>query len=112
VLFHATEVPVMLPDALPEAAIQLGPQLEEEARGLMKNLHNSISGITVESEVRMGRAHREICAFAEESGVDIIVVPTHGRSALSHMLFGSVAEKVVRLAKCPVMTIRPEWSRE
>ncbi len=109
VLFHATEVPVMLPDALPEAAMQLGPQLEAEAKTLIDNMRQGIPGINVEAEVRIGPAASEISAFAQSTEVDVIVVPTHGRSGLSRMLFGSVAEKVVRLAKCPVLTIRPEY---
>lgn len=47
-----------------------------------------------------------ILRFAKEEDVDIIVVGTHGRSGVSHLLMGSVAESVVRHADCPVMTIR------
>ena len=45
---------------------------------------------------------------AEEAGVDMIVVATHGHSGVEHMLFGSTADRIVRHAKCPVLTIRPE----
>jgi nucleotide-binding universal stress UspA family protein len=47
-----------------------------------------------------------ICAAALESGADLIVVSTHGRTGLAHMLIGSVAERVVRHAPCPVLTLR------
>lgn len=47
-----------------------------------------------------------ICDHAEKEGVDMIVVSTHGRTGLSHLLIGSVAEKVVRHAPCPVLTLR------
>lgn len=57
-------------------------------------------------EVRMGRPADEILRFAEEEDVDAILIATHGRTGLAHIMFGSVAEKVVRRAKCPVMTIR------
>ena len=49
----------------------------------------------------------EICAAADELGVDLIVIGTHGRGGLSHALLGSVAEKVVRKAPCPVLTVQP-----
>jgi nucleotide-binding universal stress UspA family protein len=48
----------------------------------------------------------EIVRFAAEHPADLIVMGTHGRTALEHVLLGSVAEKVVRYATCPVLTIR------
>ncbi len=60
----------------------------------------------VRLEIRMGRPADEILHFAEEEGVDAIMIATHGRTGLAHIMFGSVAEKVVRRAKCPVLTIR------
>jgi nucleotide-binding universal stress UspA family protein len=47
-----------------------------------------------------------IIDYANENGIDLIVIGTHGRGALAHMLMGSVAERVVRLASCPVLTVR------
>jgi nucleotide-binding universal stress UspA family protein len=47
-----------------------------------------------------------IIDYAAEGGIDLIVMGTHGRGALAHLLMGSVAEKVVRLASCPVLTVR------
>ncbi|MBM3289336.1 MAG: universal stress protein [Candidatus Hydrogenedentes bacterium] len=108
-IFHATEVPVVLPEVLPDSAVQLGPQLEDESRQLVQNMCAAIHGVKVEGEVRVGTPHREISAYAAETGVDLIVIPTHGRSGLGHALFGSVSEKVVRVARCPVLTIRPEY---
>lgn len=110
VIFHSTEVPIVLPEVMADAAIQLGPQLEDESRQLVQAMCADIKDMKVDGEVRVGPAHREICTFAAESDVDLIVIPTHGRSGLGHVLFGSVAEKVVRVARCPVMTIRPEWN--
>jgi nucleotide-binding universal stress UspA family protein len=60
------------------------------------------------SSVRTGNPHQEILLEAEEQGVDLIIVATHGHSGVEHMLFGSTADRVVRNARCPVMTIRPE----
>lgn len=50
----------------------------------------------------------EIVRYAKEHEIDLIVLGTHGRSALAQVLMGSVAERVVRKAPCPVLTIRPE----
>jgi nucleotide-binding universal stress UspA family protein len=47
-----------------------------------------------------------IIDYAKENGIDLIVMGTHGRGALAHLLMGSVAERVVRLASCPVLTVR------
>ena len=47
-----------------------------------------------------------IVDYAKEKNIDLIVVGTHGRSALAHLVMGSVAERVVRLAPCPVLTVR------
>ena len=65
-------------------------------------------GAAVTSEVRTGPAARVILEFAKEHGVDLIVMGTHGRTGLAHALMGSVAERVVRLARCPVLTLRAE----
>ena len=49
----------------------------------------------------------EILATAKETRADLIVMATHGRTGLAHLLVGSVAEKVVRLSPCPVLTVKP-----
>jgi nucleotide-binding universal stress UspA family protein len=63
--------------------------------------------VRVRPVVRQGEAADEIIAFAEEEKVDLIVIATHGRTGWRRFMFGSVAEKVVRLASCPVLTIGP-----
>lgn len=55
----------------------------------------------------VGAPWNEICRLAEADGSDLIVMGTHGRTGLKHVLLGSVAEKVVRHAPCPVMVVRP-----
>ena len=56
--------------------------------------------------VRSGHASTEICKYATVNGCDVIVMATHGRTGLAHMLMGSTAEQVVRHAPCPVLTLR------
>jgi nucleotide-binding universal stress UspA family protein len=63
-------------------------------------------GLEVHAVLREGRAWLEINAVAKELGADLIVMGTHGRHGLAHVLLGSVAEKVVRTAPCPVLTVR------
>jgi universal stress protein A len=62
-------------------------------------------GIPCESSVLVGRADTEIVAHAEKTHADLIIIGTHGRGGLAHALFGSVAEKVVQHAHCPVLSV-------
>ncbi len=62
----------------------------------------------VERSIRTGTSFLEIVRCAKDTDVDLIVIGTHGRTGLAHALIGSVAEKVVRKAPCPVLTVRPE----
>jgi nucleotide-binding universal stress UspA family protein len=65
------------------------------------------AGVEATSRTRYGSTAREICEQARDLGTDLIVLGTHGRSGLSRALLGSVAERVVRRAPCPVLTVRP-----
>ena len=53
-----------------------------------------------------GLAAKQIAQYAADHSIDLIVMGTHGRSGVSHMLLGSIAERVVRHAPCPVLTVR------
>ena len=57
-------------------------------------------------EFRSGSPAAEIASYAKEADVDLIVMGTHGRRFVAHAVLGSVAEKVVRIAPCPVLTVR------
>lgn len=63
--------------------------------------------LVVRPQVVLGNAAEEIVKFAGAKKIGLIVIATHGRSGWHHLVFGSVAEKVIRLAPCPVLTIRP-----
>ncbi len=58
-------------------------------------------------EIRKGRPAEEVIRYAKENAIDLIVVGTHGRSALANVLLGSVANTVVLQAPCPVLVVRP-----
>ena len=62
-------------------------------------------GVPAEAVLRRGRAATELLAYASEHGIDLIVVGSHGRTGFSHALLGSVAEQVVRLAPCLVLSV-------
>lgn len=56
--------------------------------------------------VKVGDARSEILAYAETEHTDLIVMGTHGRGGMAHLVLGSVAERIVRAAPCPVLTVR------
>lgn len=64
-------------------------------------------GLPVETCVGSGRASGVITSYAGEKGIDLIVIATHGRTGFEHLIFGSTAERVLREAPCPVLTVRP-----
>ena len=59
-------------------------------------------------EIRVGTSYVDIVRYAREHDIDLIVLGSHGRTGLMHALLGSVAERVIRKAPCPVLTVRPE----
>ena len=61
----------------------------------------------VSAKTRVGIAYHQIIEAADESKADLIVIGTHGRTGLAHLLMGSTAERVVREAGCPVLVVRP-----
>lgn len=84
-------------------------ELREKGEGELEALmHREIGQrLKATAAVRTGNPHQEILREAEEKGVDLIVVATHGHSGVEHMLFGSTADRIVRRSKVPVLTIRP-----
>jgi nucleotide-binding universal stress UspA family protein len=63
-------------------------------------------GLTVRLTLRTGAPHEEIVALATDERADLVVIGTHGRGGVNRALLGSVADRVVRLAPCPVLTVR------
>ena len=63
--------------------------------------------VNVKQVIRIGHPAEEIIRYAAEEHIDLIVMATHGRTGLAHMLIGSIAEKVVRSSAVPVLTVRP-----
>ena len=69
-------------------------------------------GVKARRFLKVGVPHEEIATLSEEEGADLIVMTTHGRKGLTHLLLGSVTEKVIRTSPCPVLVIRPEGRQD
>jgi universal stress protein A len=82
--------------------------LEAQARTRLQNYASEYlpRNITVEVKVGVGKPADSIVQLAREEGVDLIVMGTHGRTGMRHLLLGSIAEAVIRQVQCPVMTVR------
>lgn len=109
VLMHAWQLPAY---ALPEGAIIATPQyLGQIEKELQKSLDGAVAklaggAVPVSGKLGEGPAHLEVNRLAAEVKADLVVIGTHGRTGLSHMLLGSTAERVVRTSAVPVLTVR------
>lgn len=113
-LFHAIliyEADSYKPDdRLPDNIVSY-ELIEEISNQKLKNISAEYERDSFKIVIRCSRtfsAADEILNYAEDNHIDLIVMGTHGRTAISHLLLGSVAERVIRLAKCPVMIFRKE----
>jgi len=77
-------------------------------RFLKENFSDLLPTVELQEKVEVGTPDKSINEEAKVAGSDLIVISTHGRTGLNHLLFGSVTEKVVRHAPCPVLSIHPE----
>lgn len=104
--------PVMVGDLSPGLDMGTVNRIAEEQRLMaLKELDQVIArlreaGLKARSLMRVGAPFLEIIHSAQGEAADLIVMGTHGRTGLAHVLMGSVAERVVNKASCPVLTIR------
>ncbi len=89
---------------------QLRVDAEREAEEAVERVVSEAerAGLDVTSTVKSGVPHESIVEYATTADVDMIVMGTHGRTGLDHVVIGSIAERVVRTATIPVLTVRPE----
>ena len=90
--------------AIPSTDIDLHSRAEEELNKLSKEIING--SLPVEILIKTGKPFVEIIEAASANDIDLIIIATHGHTGVEHLLFGSTAEKVVRKAPCPVLTLR------
>lgn len=102
----------MVPDfypGMPPTSYPPQPEVLEASGRQLERMFDEIGGTPVprETHAMAGRASIDIVGFANANDVDLIVMPTHGLSGVSRWFLGSVTERVVRRAPCPVLTLRP-----
>jgi len=108
-IVHAYQLPAYaLPDggilARPEFAVDLTTQIQEFLDKLVERY--SAHGVVLRDRLVEGMPYVEINRVAAEEKVDLVVMGTHGRTGVKHLLLGSVAERVVRTSSVPVLTVR------
>ena len=110
-LMHLFQIPM---EMLSPYEVQMPPALVEQVRAAAsERLEAALSrvraaGLEGDAEVDSGRAAEMIVERAAALGVDLIAMGTRGHSGFKHLLLGSVAERVLRTAPCPVLTVRAE----
>jgi nucleotide-binding universal stress UspA family protein len=82
--------------------------LKDEGEEAVKAVKDSAPDVDVETHVLEGNPAVEITKFAGDNGVDLIVMGTLGKSGIDRILLGSTAEKVIRIANCPVLVIKSD----
>jgi nucleotide-binding universal stress UspA family protein len=93
-----------LPDTLLADIDELAEACQQRLREIVGTL--AADGLRVQQKVLNGVPFVEIIRFARDAETDLIVMGSHGRTGLGHLLIGSVAERVVRKAGCPVLTVK------
>jgi nucleotide-binding universal stress UspA family protein len=108
-LLNVVQDPYTLPWGADGFAAPIGDMLAEweaQAKSRLTEIVPATAAATAVVTTRVGSPYAEIVRYAAQQRIDLIVLGTHGRGALGHILLGSVAERVVRTAPCPVLTVR------
>jgi nucleotide-binding universal stress UspA family protein len=106
-VLHVREIPVIAYGEFGQLPMELEPPEAIRAKlDKLISLRCADADVTIEHIVKTGDPAIEILSTAEETHSDMIVIGTHGRTGLARLLMGSVAERVVRKAQCPVLTIK------
>jgi nucleotide-binding universal stress UspA family protein len=90
----------------PENLVAIERNIEVEVNRAFDKIVKKVD-IPVKKVIKTGVTFVEIIDYVKSESIDLIVMGTHGRSGIEHILIGSVAEKIVRKSPCPVLTIRP-----
>ncbi|MEN3037843.1 MAG: universal stress protein [Candidatus Kryptonium sp.] len=113
VLYILENIPILAIHGLDLTLERVEKNMEENAKQQLEKIvkENLKTKNKVQIFIRKGVVDDEILKFADEKKVDLIVMGTHGRTGIEYTLLGSITEKIVRKAKCPVLTIKPEKQR-
>lgn len=110
---HLLHVDPPMPVMAPYGEIPVDARMFEEQREVAEaelvkaGARARAGGVTVETTMKGGHPAREILALADRAQADMLVIGTHGRGGVEHLLLGSVAEKIMRKAACPVLVVPP-----
>jgi nucleotide-binding universal stress UspA family protein len=104
VICHVAPYPIQ--GAADGMVLEIPTGAEEEMREKLKTVRPKGAGVRFSHRLARGEAVKEILSAVAACNADLIVVGTHGRTGLSRLLLGSVAEAVLRSASCPVVTVR------
>jgi nucleotide-binding universal stress UspA family protein len=108
-LLHVAKDPILAvttPELYGIDWAELRDDIAKEAHARLTAIAETAKDVSVTCYVPIGRAADTIVQAAEDVNADLIVMGTHGRGGLGHLVLGSVAERVIRMAGCPVMTVR------
>ena len=114
-MVHVCETPSLITGSMDAYAVTFGDwtqRLGEDAERELNKLALPLRDLTVTTEVLFGNAPGAIVEAASNHEADLIVMGTHGHGPLLHVLMGNVAERVVRTAPCPVLTVREPRGNE
>jgi nucleotide-binding universal stress UspA family protein len=114
-LVHVVAYPIDVggwPEAYGATFAGLREQLRQDAALRLAKRAKSITGLKVSTDVREGSPARAIADAARDRKCDLIVMGTHGSGGFTHLMLGSVAERVVRTAPCPVLTVSSTRARK
>jgi nucleotide-binding universal stress UspA family protein len=112
IVYHVVRHPILFHDDYVPMDLSLMDEIVEERKRLLAdylkwNFADLMRDMKVSTIVEMGIPYEAILDRARKENVDLIVMSTHGRSGMIHMVIGSVTERVVRESVCPVLSIRP-----
>ena len=112
VLYAAPSLSQYVGFHVPPSSIEnfVGEIISGAEKSMESFVAENLAGVKACSKIISGYAAQEILNYAAGNDIDIIVMGTHGRAGIDRILFGSVAEKVVKTATIPVMTVRPAVS--
>jgi len=104
---HVVDARCDYPEWTAQVAMNTSEHLAKAAEEHLRSVASDLEGVETEIVVTTGVPHRTLIDKTKENNIDLVIIATHGRKGLAHALLGSVTEKVVRSAGCPVLTVRP-----